>query len=132
MEAYTDLDRKVASMRACKERLIEGLNKIEGAYVVSEEDQAPHIVSCSFPGVRSEVLLHALEERGVYVSSGSACSSNKKVPVSTVLQEIHLKPEMQDSTIRFSFCDWTKPEEIDYALSCLRELLPVLRRFTRR
>ena len=132
MEAYTDLDRKVASMRACKERLIEGLNKIEGAYVVSEEDQAPHIVSCSFPGVRSEVLLHALEERGVYVSSGSACSSNKKVPVSTVLQEIHLKPEMQDSTIRFSFCDWTKAEEIDYALSCLRELLPVLRRFTRR
>lgn len=44
------------------------------------EAGAPHIVSASFPGVRSEVLLHALEEKGIYVSSGSACSSNKKLP----------------------------------------------------
>lgn len=132
MEAYTNFDDKVASMRECKKRLINGLEKMDGAFVVSQLDQAPQIVSCSFPGVRSEVLLHALEEKGVYVSSGSACSSNKKVPVSTVLQEIHLKPEQQDSTIRFSFSDWTTTEEIDYALKCLQELLPVLRRFTRR
>lgn len=132
MEAYTDFDAKIAKMRECKKRLIDGLNQIEGAYVVSQLEEAPQIVSCSFTGVRSEVLLHALEEKGVYVSSGSACSSNKKVPVSTVLQEIHLKPERQDSTIRFSFCDWTTTEEIDYALDCLKELLPILRRFTRR
>ncbi len=132
MEAYTDFDAKIAKMRECKKRLIDGLNQIDGAYVISQLEEAPQIVSCSFPGVRSEVLLHALEEKGVYVSSGSACSSNKKVPVSTVLQEIHLKPERQDSTIRFSFSDWTTTEEIDYALRCLKELLPVLRRFTRR
>jgi len=132
MEAYTNFDEKVASMRACKKRLIDGLNQIEGAYVVSRLEDAPQIVSCAFPGVRSEVLLHALEEKGVYVSSGSACSSNRKVPVSSVLQEIHLKPEMQDSTIRFSFCDWTTPEEIDYALKCLNELVPVLKRYMRR
>lgn len=132
MEAYTDFDRKVGSMRACKKRLMDGLSKIEGAYLVSREDEAPQIVSCSFEGVRSEVLLHALEEKGVYVSSGSACTSNKKIPVSTVLQEIHLKAERQDSTIRFSFSDWTTAEEIDYALDCLRELLPVLRRYMRR
>lgn len=132
MEAYTNFDEKVASMRACKKRLIDGLNQIEGAYVVSRLEDAPQIVSCAFPGVRSEVLLHALEEKGVYVSSGSACSSNRKVPVSSVLQEIHLKPEMQDATIRFSFCDWTTPEEIDYALKCLNELVPVLKRYMRR
>jgi cysteine desulfurase len=132
MEAYTDFERKVDSMRACKKRLMEGLSEIEGAHIISLEEEAPQIVSCSFEGVRSEVFLHALEEKGVYVSSGSACSSNKKTPVSTVLQEIHLSPQMQDSTLRFSFCDTTSFEEIDYALSCIRELYPVLKRYMRR
>lgn len=93
---------------------------------------APQIVSASFAGVRAEVLLHALEEKGVYVSSGSACSSNRKSPVSSVLREIHLARELQDSTIRFSFSDWTTPEEIDFAVEALNSLLPLLRRFTRR
>lgn len=132
MEAYTDLEGKVASMRACRGRLIEGLQKIEGTHVIDGPAQAPQIVSCSFDGVRSEVLLHALEEKGVYVSSGSACSSNKKTPVSSVLQEIHLPADRQDSTIRFSFCERTTAEEIDYALDCLRDLLPLLRRYMRR
>ena len=132
MEAYTDFERKVDSMRACKKRLMEGLSGIEGAHILSLQEEAPQIVSCSFEGVRSEVFLHALEEKGVYVSSGSACSSNKKTPVSTVLQEIHLSPQRQDSTLRFSFCDTTSLEEIDYALSCIRELYPVLKRYMRR
>ena len=104
-------------------------------YLVTEEDEsvsAPHIVSCALQGVRSEVLLHALEEKGVYVSSGSACSSNRKSPVSSVIQEIHLKKELRESVIRFSFSDRTTTEEIDYALAALRELLPVLRRYSRR
>lgn len=92
---------------------------------------APHIVSASFAGVRSEVLLHALEERQIYVSSGSACSSNKKLPVSTVLKEIHLEQELLESTIRFSFSRFTTKEEISYCLDTLRELLPVLRRYAR-
>ncbi len=135
MEAYTDPEAKIASMRACKERLTEGLKKLEGTRVNSEMDPAlgaAHIVSCSFEGIRSEVLLHALEDKGVYVSSGSACSSNKKLPVSTVLKEIHLPRELQESTLRFSFSDWTTPEEIDYTLGVLAELLPRLRRYRRR
>ena len=122
-------------MRSCRRRLMEGLKEIEGTYLVTEEDEsvsAPHIVSCAFQGVRSEVLLHALEEKGVYVSSGSACSSNRKSPVSSVIQEIHLKKELRESVIRFSFSDRTTTEEIDYALAALRELLPVLRRYSRR
>lgn len=95
------------------------------------EAGAPHIVSASFPGVRSEVLLHALEEKGIYVSSGSACSSNKKLPVSTVLKEIHMEQPLLESTLRFSFSRFTTDEEVDYALAALRELLPVLRRYAR-
>jgi cysteine desulfurase len=134
-EAYEGFDQKVEGMRSCRRRLMEGLKEIEGTYLVTEEDEsvsAPHIVSCAFQGVRSEVLLHALEEKGVYVSSGSACSSNRKNPVSSVIQEIHLKKELRESVIRFSFSDRTTTEEIDYALAALRELLPVLRRYSRR
>lgn len=132
MEAYTDFDGKTAGMRTCRKHLMDGLGRIEGARVLSREEDAPHIVSCSFEGIRAEVLLHALEERQIYVSSGSACTSNKKVPVSTVLQEIHLRKDLQDTVIRFSLCDWTTEDEIDYTLETLRELLPVLRRFMRR
>ncbi len=96
-----------------------------------DEHSAPHIVSAAFPGIRSEVLLHALEERGICVSAGSACTSNKKLPVSTVLKELHLRPELLESTLRFSFSRLTTEEEIDYCLKTLEELLPVLRRYVR-
>ena len=122
-------------MLRCRRRLIDGLRRMEGIILVSEETEeysAPHIVSCAFEGVRSEVLLHALEEKGVYVSSGSACSSNKKIPVSSVIQEIHLRKDLRESVLRFSFSSRTTEEEIDYALAALEELLPVLRRYSRR
>ena len=114
--------------------MIQGLRKLPDVFVISKEGEegAPHIVSAAFPGVRSEVLLHALEERKIYVSSGSACSSNKKLPVSSVLQELHLKGELLESTLRFSFSRFTTEEEIDYCLKNLAELLPVLRRYRRR
>ena len=85
----------------------------------------------SFAGVRSEVLLHALEDKGIYVSAGSACSSNKPA-VSHTLSSMHLPKELLGSTLRFSFCFDTTEEEIDYCLQELSELLPVLRRFVRR
>ena len=134
-EAYTDFDQKVGGMLDCRRRLIAGLKEMEGIHLNSEEDEtlgAPHIVNCSFEGIRSEVLLHALEEKGIYVSSGSACTSNKKIPVSSVLQEIHLRKDLREAAIRFSFSSRTSPDEIDYALEALRELLPVLRRYSRR
>ena len=135
METYTDFEQKVASMLQCRRRLIAGLKEIDGTWLNSEEDEsagAPHIVNCAFEGVRSEVLLHALEARGICVSSGSACSSNKKIPVSSVLQEIHLRKDLLESAIRFSFSDRTTEDEIDYTLEVLRELLPVLRKYSQR
>ncbi|MDO4321843.1 MAG: cysteine desulfurase family protein [Lachnospiraceae bacterium] len=111
----------------------KGGQELKPVVIHSEEGEksAPHIVSAAFPGVRSEVLLHALEERRIYVSAGSACSSNKKLPVSAVLKELHLRPELLESTLRFSFSRYTTQEEIDYCLQVLAELLPVLRRYAR-
>ena len=94
------------------------------------ERTAPHIVSVSFTGVRSEVLLHALEEKGVYVSSGSACSSNHPA-ISGTLKAIGVKENLLDSTLRFSFSFETTEEEIDEAAAALRELVPVLGRYRR-
>jgi cysteine desulfurase len=76
-------------------------------------------------------LLHALEEREIYVSSGSACSSNKKLPVSEVLKEIGMERELLDSTLRFSFGRFNTEEQLDYTIEVLKELLPVLRRYAR-
>ena len=132
-EAYEQLEESREHLLDLKKRMTGGLEQMESVTVLSEkgDSSAPHIVSASFPGVRSEVLLHALEDRGIYVSAGSACSSNKKLPVSAVLKELHLSPELLDSTLRFSFSRYTTAEEIDYCLQALRELLPVLRRYAR-
>lgn len=92
---------------------------------------APHIISVSFKGVRSEVLLHALEEKGIYVSSGSACSSNKKLPVSSVLKEAGVERELLESTVRFSFSTYTTEEEINYCLQELAQIVPMLRKYMR-
>lgn len=91
---------------------------------------APHVVSVSFENIRAEVLLHALEERGIYVSSGSACSSNHPA-ISGTLKAIGTEKKYLDATIRFSLCYDTTKEELDECLEALRSLLPMLRRFTR-
>lgn len=135
-EIYENLDEKRAHLYGLKQRFIDGIEKLEGTHVNGKtgEDSAPHIVSVSFEGIRSEVLLHSLEDRGIYVSSGSACSSNNhagKQKGSKTLRNIHLKENLLDSTLRFSFSVHTTEEEIDYALEVLGEMLPVLKKYTR-
>ena len=135
-EIYENLEEKRAHLYRLKQRFIDGIEKLEGTHVNGKtgEDSAPHIVSVSFEGIRSEVLLHSLEDRGIYVSSGSACSSNNhagKQKGSKTLRNIHLKENLLDSTLRFSFSVHTTEEEIDYALEVLGELLPVLKKYTR-
>ena len=94
-------------------------------------DFAPHIVSLSVSGVRAEVLLHALEDREIYISAGSACSSHKRAHSATLLS-IGLEKDLLESTVRFSFCEKNTKEEIDKTAEALKELLPMLRRFKRR
>ena len=129
-EAYKDFDARIEKLYTLRERLIAGLKPLGGVTINGSEDRtnAPQIVSASFEGVRSEVLLHALEDKGVYVSSGSACSSNHP-GISGTLKGIGVKKELLDSTIRFSLGDLNTEEEVDYAIGVLGELLPVLRRY---
>lgn len=131
-EVYTNHQEKVDYLYGLKEHFMERIQEVDGCTVNSRpgRDSAPQIVSVSFEGIRSEVLLHALEERNIYVSSGSACSSNHP-GVSGTLKGIGVKKELLDATLRFSFGLFNKKEEIDYAIEALKELLPVLRRYRR-
>lgn len=130
---YENLDEKVARMRMLKERFIDGVSQMEETVIhgLCDESSAPHIVSVGIAGIRSEVLLHALEDRGIYVSSGSACASNHP-QVSGVLKGIGAGQEFLDATLRFSLSEFTTEEEIDEALKALYELVPMLRRYRRR
>lgn len=130
---YQDLNMKVSLMRELKAHFIEGILKIEHATVhgLTDENSAPHIISVGIAGVRSEVLLHTLEDKGIYVSSGSACASNHPA-ISGVLRGIGTSQEYLDSTLRFSMSEFTTKEEIDYTLETLYNCIPMLRKYTRR
>lgn len=131
-EAYRDHAEKIKKLYELKDYMITRLAEVDGTHVNSQmgEASAPQIVSVSFEGVKSEVLLHALEDKGIYVSSGSACSSNHPA-VSGTLRGIGMKPEYLDATIRISFGIYNTKEEADYCIGVLKELLPVLRRYQR-
>lgn len=132
-EIYENFEEKIERLYALKEHFVEEVTKMEGVTVngCTGRDSAPQIVSVSVDGVRSEVMLHTLEEKQIYVSAGSACSSNKP-SVSSTLKSIGLPKELLDSTIRFSFCVNTTMEEIDYAIAAMQEAVPRLRRYRRK
>ena len=131
-EIYCGFDEKISKMRELKNYFIEGILHIERTMVhgCTDESSAPHIVSVGFAGIRSEVLLHTLESKGIYVSSGSACASNHPA-ISGVLRGIGAHQEFLDSTLRFSFSEFTTKEEIDYTLETLYNCVPTLRKYTR-
>lgn len=130
---YRNLDEKTEYMRELKDYFIQEISGLEGTRVHGCTDRwgAPHIISLGVSGVRSEVLLHALEDKGIYVSSGSACASNHPA-VSGVLRSMGTPREYLESTIRISMSEFTTKEEIDYTLESLYNYVPTLRRYTRR
>lgn len=132
-EMYAHLEENRNHLFALRDYFIEEVEKLDGVSVngKKDHDSAPHIVSVSIEGVRAEVILHTLEDRNIYVSAGSACSSNKPA-ISNTLQSIGLKKELLDSTVRFSFSIHTTKEELDYALEVMRETIPMLQRYTRK
>ena len=131
-EVYQSLEKDVEHLYAIKEYFINGLMQIADITIngYTGFDSAPHIVSVSIRGIRSEVMLHALEDRGIYVSAGSACSSHKAT-TSATLRAIGVEKDLLDSTIRFSFSIFTTREEIDYTLKVLYDIIPMLRKYTR-
>lgn len=132
-EIYKDFEEKTEYLYNIKERFIKGLEHLEDVKVngLTGKDSAPHVVSVSIGGIRSEVMLHALEDRGVYVSAGSACASNKPA-TSATLKAIGVEKQYLDSTLRFSFSVLTTEEEVDYTLQQMYDIIPMLRRYTRR
>ena len=131
---YRDFDKKIDKLYELKDYFVKELLKIEDVSVNAITDNiretAPHIVSASIKGVRAEVMLHTLEEKGIYVSSGSACASNKP-SISATLKSIGLQHDLLDSTIRFSMSVETTREDIEQTLSVLNEVIPMLRKYSR-
>ena len=130
---YRDLEANTEQMRKLKLYFAQELGKIENVKIngPKPEQGAPHILNVSFLGVRSEVLLHTLEEMGIYVSAGSACSSHKRTGSST-MAALGLSPEQKESAVRVSFSEFTSKEELDYTLEALKKVLPMLRRYARK
>lgn len=133
---YAHLEEDEKHLYRLKKLFIEGVKKLDGVQINgllngSIEGTAPHIVSVSISGVRSEVLLHALEDKGIYVSAGSACSARKPQPSAT-LKAMGIDKDLLSSTIRFSFSVFTTEEEILYTLEQMYGMIPMLRKFTRR
>ena len=130
-KTFNNFEEKINHIKAVRDRLVNGLTAIDEVYTNSDiVNGAPHIASISFVGVRAEVMLHTLEDKGIYVSSGSACSSNKSKE-SAVLSAIGLDKKRLESTLRFSFGEDNTEEEVDYAIKTINELLPMLRHYVR-
>ncbi len=128
-ESFRDFDKKIEHISAVKEYLIEKLTSLPEVY--NNSGDAPHIASFSFVGVRSEVMLHSLEDRGIYTSSGSACSSHKRA-ASNVLTSMGLPKDRLESTLRFSIGEDNTKEQVDTVFEVISGLLPMLRQFTRK
>lgn len=131
-EIYANLEEDTARLYELKDLFVYGIRRIEGARIngLTGQESAPHVVSVTIPGIRSEVLLHALEDKGIYVSAGSACAARKPLP-SVTLKAIGADRETLESTLRFSFSVFTTKEEIYYTLDTMYDMIPMLRKYTR-
>lgn len=145
-EIYDGHDAHVQHLYELKTHMIQRMSEVPGTHInavpvcdtadpeavlAALKTTAPHVLSVSFDGIKAEVLLHALEEKGVYVSSGSACSSNHP-GISGTLKAIGVDSKLLDSTLRFSFSIYTETAEVDYAIEQLKVLVPKFNRFQRR
>jgi cysteine desulfurase len=130
---YKDLDSDRAKLFSMKNRLIERLGVIPDVVFNGRTDEtaAPHILSVRVRGVRAEVLLHALEDKGIFISAGSACSSNHPRPSET-LMAIGVPAKEMENSIRISLSVMNTMEEMDAAADAVEELVPFLRKFVRR
>ena len=121
-----DIDRRSALMALARNHLLEGIKGIiPDVRINSPENGCPSVLNVSFLGTRGEVILHMLEDEGRYVSTGSACSSNKKGQ-SHVLKAAGLTQEEIEGAIRFSFSEFNTPDEMDIVLEKLES---IVRRF---
>lgn len=126
---HENMEENYSKVKKLKEYFINKISKIEDIKINCKvsDDFLPHVVNVSFNGVRGEVLVHALEDKEIYVSTGSACSSKKK-HISHVLAAMGVENCYMDGALRFSFSPKNTFEEIDYAVENLEKILKFLRR----
>lgn len=94
-----DISERFEYVSGLRDKLVMLCNELEGVYVNSRPDASPYVISIAVEGLKSEPLLHFLEQREIYVSSGSACSKGKK---SSVIAEFHVPERLRDSVLRIS------------------------------
>ena len=130
---YEDLDKKNEQLYSLKRYLTESLTeRISDIRLNGPEcdEGAPHIVSLSIKGLAAETILNMLSSKGIYVSAGSACTSNNP-HISDTLKAIGLDKDLLESTIRISMSHQTTKEEIDYLLDTLADSVETMRKFYR-
>lgn len=118
-----NFQRRAAAMTEARNRLLEGIKaEIKDIVINSPEDKwaGPSVLSVSFLGTRGEVLLHTLEQDRIFVSTGSACSSNKKGQ-SHVLRAMGLDQKTIEGTVRFSFSEFNTIEEMDFVTEKVKQ-----------
>ena len=120
------MEREIRDMDSLRSYIIEQLTGIEARPNLPEK-HAPHILNITLPGIRSETMLHFLSSKGVYVSSGSACSSHSN-KLSSALKSFGLTDSEADSSIRVSLCPENTKEEADVFISALAEGIKSLQR----
>ncbi len=122
--AYDHFLQKREKVERLHDHLIEELSKIEGVFINSNSYCIPHIVNISIPLVKSEVLLHALEEEEIYVSTKTACSSDQYSKVINVITKDY---ERAKSSIRISISHLTTYEELDIFIEVFKKKVCYLR-----
>lgn len=130
-EIYQNRAEKNQYLYELKEYMIQRLSEIENVSIHGCHERsisAPHIVNVAFNGIGSEVMLHTLEDRKIYVSAGSACSTHKRAK-SPTLTAIGANAEELNSSVRFSFTEENTKEEIDTVIELLKKVVPMLRRY---
>jgi cysteine desulfurase len=130
---FQDLPGRENTLRNLKNRFHSKLQgNMKDIRINTPEDfhVAPHILNVSFPGLKGEVLLRQLESEGVYVSTGSACTSGDKRP-SHVLGAMGINRSTVEGALRFSFSVMNKPEEVDYAFGVLLPAVNKLRKMAK-
>jgi cysteine desulfurase len=131
--AHKDLKGHIAAMEYLRARLVDKLTGDERLKEISPtlpENHAPHILNVTLPSIKSETMLHYLSSEGIFVSSGSACSSNSG-HLSSALISYGRSKEDADSSIRISFSPYNTYEDVDALVEALAEGLTKLARIKR-
>lgn len=117
--AYPTIKQDIAHQCALRDEILVNLNRIDGVRVLGAAE-APHIISCALPGIPSQNTINILQENGVFVSAGSACSKGHN---SHVLTAMNLPQEEIESSIRISLSRFTQPEEVSLLLDGIEAVL---------